>query len=209
MRKMANRMEHYHTEVREHRCACGMGHYSIFWVTYRDNYFSEDVKVRSRINCNDCADTHIISGYSLLPKNVAQETVKAREAVTKLCQVMKKYALEHYEDQMIQYVSGIPATHWHRIWKIGSPSIGTFRKKLKSDGIRDTFHRILIGNYETTVERILATLKECDIEDKKLVLWNKELESLIQIKSKAVALENMNLFNGELLKEYQTHIEPQ
>jgi hypothetical protein len=205
---VSNKMEHHHSEVLEYRCACGSGHYTIIWDTYRDNYFSEDVKRRSRIDCDVCSEAYIIDGSSLLPIDIRKMVAEKRQAVEQLCRTMKEHALRCYQAQMLHCISGMPVAQWHRLWRISSPAIGTFRKEVKRDGVQETFIRQLYGSSLYSVERILVTLKQCDIHDPQLVEWEKEVNKLQQDYEDAQALEKGSLVKSELLKEYRDYSDP-
>ncbi|MEK4159504.1 MULTISPECIES: hypothetical protein [Paenibacillus] len=206
---MANKMEHFKTEIREYRCACGNGNYTFKWHTYRDNYFSEDVISQKEIECPVCKETHYIQDYSLVPKAVSDKTSEASNAVKDLCQIIKDYALEHYREPMFKYISSIPATRWHSLWHIGSPAIGTFRKDINAtNGKEATFNRHLSGSYESTIYRIMVTLEKCNIEDLKLANWNDDLQVLIQKRNEVKELENGYLYKGQLLRDYTSYQDP-
>jgi hypothetical protein len=131
-----------------------------------------------------------------------------REVVKGCCKRIKEYALERYRQQMLSCVSKMPVARWHRLWKIGSPAIGTFRKDLKYSGIPSMFERLLIGEYPHTVDNILVTLAICNINDSQLDIWNAELKSLTQEADSTRQQEYALIFNGVLIRKYRTYEEP-
>nr|WP_154892903.1 hypothetical protein [Paenibacillus xylanexedens] len=206
---MANRMEHHKTENFEYACVCGKGSYTLKWHTYRDDYFNEDIKSEGKIDCPICRETHQLNGYSLVPLEMTHKVREVTEAVRNMCQLIRQYSLSRYREEMFQYVTSIPVVQWHRLWKVGSPAIGTFRKDLKTpDGQRNTFNHLLSGNYESNINRIFATLEKCEIEDQQLTSWEYDLQKLIENKLVVKDQESKALFNGKLLRKYDSYVDP-
>ncbi|WP_238651795.1 hypothetical protein [Paenibacillus piscarius] len=205
---MGNKMEFVYTEVHVYQCACGKGNYSINWHTYRDDYFNEDTRKITVINCPDCIQTYNVSGLSLTHKVNSQNSGKAAVEMDGLCKTMVVHALKRYKVEMFNYVSNIPVARWHRLWKIGSPTLPTFRKNLKRDGAESTF-KYNLSYGPSAIERILDTLKEMEIHDDQLLNWENELNLLKKEKRDAIKFETDHLFTGKLLKEYKTYEGPQ